>query len=197
MLTRSITLRTYYRSFISTSGVLAGIVIASPYISRMLPASVGSYAFPPLGGVEEVARTALVAMALAATFGVYFWYGSTATDPKTVAIALIVAAILFLAYFGLHLRFVRRVDIPTLSTATYVSIGYERTVFAKTTFDAASDEDLLRSRGLDDEQVRRLWTTNSLIVARLLLFTAYCACILALVVAFSCGVVHEAQATRK
>jgi hypothetical protein len=163
---RPITLRAYYRSFKSASGIIAGIIVASPYISRTLPAGVGSYVFPPLGGVEEVARAALVAMALAATFGVYFWtYSSARGQPRVVPFALIVASILFLAYFGLHLRFVRRVDIPTLETARYVSIGYERTAFAKATFDSASDEDLLRSRGLDDEQIRLLWTPNSLIVA--------------------------------
>ncbi|HZW93856.1 MAG TPA: hypothetical protein VFF64_12970 [Candidatus Eremiobacteraceae bacterium] len=198
MPTRSTTLRSYYQSFKSASGIIAGIVVASPYISRVLPAGLGSYVFPPLGGVEEVARAALVAMALAATFGVYFWTSSSAaTEPRAVTVTLVVAAVLFLVYFGLHLRFVRRVDIPALGTGAYVSIGYERTAFAKANFDSASDEDLLRSRGLDDEQVRLLWTTSSLIVARLLLYVAYCLCVLTLVVAFSLGVVCDAQATHK
>jgi hypothetical protein len=187
-----ITLRQYYSSFKSLSGILAGIVVASPYISKVLPPSVAAYSFPPLGDGEAMARIAVVIFAFAMTFGVYFWaVGSPKNTGRIIAFAFVTSALSFCVYFGLHLGFVRRVDIPSLGTAVYVSVGYERTAFADSAFHSASDEDLLRARGLEDEQLRLLWTEKSLIIARLLLYMAYCVCILALVVAFSFGVAHD------
>jgi hypothetical protein len=194
----SITLKRYYTSFKSLSGVLAGVVAASPYIAKFLPLEVGAYIFPPLGDADAVARLAVVLFALATTFAVFFWaIGSPDSNGKTVAFAFVVGALAFCFYFGLHMAFVRRVDLFSLTTTAYVSVGYERTEFAKTTFASASDEDLLRARGMNDEQVRLLWTKKSLITARLALFIAYCLSVLSLIAAFSFGVFHETYRAHK
>jgi len=188
-----ITLRRYYLSFKSLFGILAGVVAASPYISKVLPVDVGSCVFPPLGDGDAIGRLVAVIFAFALTFGVYFWaVSSPKSAGRVIAFAFVISALSFCAYFAALLGFVRRVDIPSTGVRVYISVGYERTAFAKTTFDSAPDEDLLRARGMDDEQLRLLWTKKSIIIARLALYIPYCLGILALVAAFSFGVFHEA-----
>ena len=87
-------------------------------------------------------------------------------------------------------------DIPTRETAVYVTVGYQRTAFADATFGSVSDWELLRARGTDEEELRKLWTTQSLIIARLALYTAYSLIVLALVVTFSFGVVRDIYSSR-
>ena len=70
-----------------------------------------------------------------------------------------------------------------------VSIGYDRTPFAKANFSSDSDEDMVRARGFDDEEIKKLWTYPSLMVTRLALFGSYCGFILGLVATFSLGIV--------
>jgi len=48
-----------------------------------------------------------------------------------------------------------------------VSVGYDRTQFAKTNFAVESDEDMLRARSTGDEEIKKLWTYQSLTVVRL------------------------------
>lgn len=72
-----------------------------------------------------------------------------------------------------------------------MSVGYDRTQFAKANFGSDSDEDMLRARGTDDEEIKKLWTYQSLAVARLALFISYCGFILGLVAVFSLGIVFD------
>jgi hypothetical protein len=186
------TLRRYYSSFKSLTGILAGLVAAFPYISKLLPSDASAYAFPPLGDGEAIARIAAVLFAVAVTFGVFFWASRLSVNiARVIAISFAISALSFCLYFGLHIGFVRRLDVPSQKTTVYVSVGYERTEFAKANFKSATDEDLIRGRGMDDEQIRLLWTTKSLIIARLSLYVSYCVCILGLVLAFSTGVAHD------
>src|SRR3989442_13766959 len=60
----------YYKSFISLHGIVTGAV-ALPIVSLILPDSISSYAFPPLGNVEFTGRIGAVAFAVAATYVVY------------------------------------------------------------------------------------------------------------------------------
>jgi hypothetical protein len=185
-----ITLKKYYSSFKSLSGVLAGLFAGLPYLSQFLPGS--AYTFPPLGDGEPTARVGLVVLAFATTFGVYFWGSSLyRRTGRMIAAALAICLTCLLIYFVLYERFVRRIDIPSREAAVYVSIGYERTAFAISAFGSAPDEELLRARGTDEEQLRLLWTTKSLIAVRLVLYAAYCGIVLALVAAFSFGVAGE------
>jgi hypothetical protein len=191
--TTSFTLRRYYSSFKSISGILAGIVAASPYISKVVPVEIGAYSFPPLGDVDPIARVSVVIFAFATTFGVYFWkMKSRKSAGRIVGLAFALSALAFCLYMGVHLRVVRRIDIPSLDAVVYVSIGYERTAFAQGLFGGSSDEDLLRARGIEDEQIRLLWTIKSLVLARLVLYLTYLLFIVSLVGAFSIGVADYA-----
>jgi hypothetical protein len=68
---RRITLRQYYSSFKSLSGVLAGSVTAFPLFGYLIQSAtsedVGAYLFPPIGIAEAPARILAIAMAMAST----------------------------------------------------------------------------------------------------------------------------------
>jgi hypothetical protein len=189
----SFTLRQYYLSFKSISGAIAGLFSAFPLLSRLfLPESYRAYCFPPLGSVEGPARIATVALGLATT---YFAFFARATLPsrnrRRVATGLVLAFICLCLYIGLFLRFVRNIDIPSRNTSVQVSVGYERSDFAKTNFAGDSDWELLRERGTSEEDIWRLWTTKSLLISRLSLYISYSLFIFSLVAAFSWGIVDQ------
>jgi len=179
------TLTQYYQGFFSLLGVLAAappiiVAVIVPFLSDSAPA----YGFPPMGDVADFARLGLVCLAFLVTFLVYFWQGGKGA----LVAAAIVSFMCLCVYVALYPKFVLRIDIPSQQTAVHVSVGYERTAFAKATFGSDSDEDMLRARGTDDEEIKKLWTYQSLTVARLALFVSYCGFILGLVAVFSIGI---------
>jgi hypothetical protein len=184
------TLKKYYFSFKSLSGAFAALFAALPFLSKFFPG--GAYIFPPLGDLEAPARIGALLLAFAATYAVYFIVKGGAVKPgRLIAMMVFVGFIGLLAYLVLFERFVRAINIPSMHETVYVTVGYERTAFATTNFDSAPDEELLRARGPDEEQLRILWTFKSLAIARLTLFLAYSVMLLALVAAFSVGVGAE------
>jgi hypothetical protein len=181
-----VTLEQYYKAFWSLSGLLAAAPpVVTTVVLPFLPDRASVYGFPPMGDVGGFAGLGLVCLAVLVTYLVYFWRGG---KWPLVAAALI-AFLSLCVYIALYPRFVLRVDIPSLKTATRVSVGYDRTPFARANFSSDSDEDMLRARGFDDEEIKKLWTYRSLIVARLALFASYCGFILGLVATFSLGIV--------
>jgi hypothetical protein len=179
-------LKQYYKAFWSLSGALAAAPpIIAAVVTPFLPDSASFCGFPPMGDVGTFARLGLLCLAVLVTYLVYFWRGGK----WLLSVAALLAFLSLCAYLALYPRFVLRVDIPSLKTTTRVSVGYDRTPFAKAHFSSDSDEDMLRARGFDDEEIKKLWTYRSLIVARLVLFGSYCGFILGLVAAFSLGVV--------
>lgn len=182
------TIKQYYQAFWSLSGLLAA---APPLITTIvlpfLPDSASVYGFPPMGDVGSFARLALVCLAVLVSYLVYFWRGGK----WPLGVTALVAFLSLCAYISLYPRFVAKIDVPSLKTVVRVSVGYERTPFAITNFGSDSDEDMLRLRGFDEEEIKKLWTYHSLVVARLALFGSYCGFILGLVASFSLGVVFN------
>jgi hypothetical protein len=184
------TLEHYYKAFFSLSGLLAAAPpVVTTLVLPFLPDKGSVCGFPPLGDVGGFASLGLVCLAVLVTYLVYFWRGGK----WTLSLAALVAFLSLCVYVALYPRFVLRVDIPSLKTATRVSVGYDRTPFARANFSSDSDEDMLRARGFDDEEIKRLWTYRSLTIARLALFGSYCGFILGLVATFSLGIVHGLQ----
>jgi hypothetical protein len=178
----------YYKNFASISGALAAATLSGPVVSIWLPEPTQSYIFPPLGEETVPARLGLIALAIAVTFIAFF----AAQRPSNIfrrllAIGLVSLLALFFYLVSFH-YFVRRVDVPVNNSAILVSIGYERTEFADRSFDSESDWDILRERGTGDEEILKLWTVRSIIIARLCLATSYCGMVLPLVLIFSLGV---------
>lgn len=180
------TLKQYYKAFWSLSGVLAAAPpIVAAIVTPLLPDSASVYGFPPMGDVGGFARLGLLCLAVLVTYLVYFWHGGK----WLLVVAAAIAFLSLCAYIALYPRFVLRIDVPSQRTAVHVSVGYDRTLFARANFNSDSDEDMVRARGFDDEEIKKLWTFRSLTVARLALFGSYCGFILGLVAAFSLGIV--------
>ncbi len=98
-----------------------------------------------------------------------------------MTLIVVFAAIFFFAYLAARIYFVRTIEIPSIEGVEIVSVGYERTDFAKSVFGAESDLDMLRARGGSDEEILRLWTTRSVYVSRIALLGSYLGCALLLV----------------
>jgi hypothetical protein len=136
----------------------------------------------------------MMALAVAVTYAAYFSRGVSAKARARGIAGFVAASALFLVfYLGLNYRFVRRIDVPSRNTSVLVSVGYERTEFANTTFGSATDEEILRQRGPEDEQIRKLWAFGSVLTARLVLFGSYCGFVLALISAVSVGIVSQLE----
>jgi hypothetical protein len=176
------------------SGYLAAAGSVIPFAAMLLPGTLAGYGFPPLGNIETFARIGTFLLALGTT---YFAFFASSDDPgvnrKLVVRALIAAPVFLCVYLALCFLVVRTVPIPTQGTAIQVSVGYERTEFAKANFGTESDWEILRERGPDEEQIAKLWTRKSLLVSRMGLYISYLLFILTLVAGFSFGVVCEVQ----
>jgi hypothetical protein len=90
-------------------------------------------------------------------------------------------------------RFVRRVEIPSRNESVLVSIGTQRTEFATKNFPGNTDLEMLKQRGLGEEEVEKLWTLNSISLARLLLWAPYCGLFLFSLAALGIGIASEVQ----
>jgi hypothetical protein len=184
-LRQGVGLKAYYKNFKSVSGALASATGLGPLFSGWLPATAQGYIFPPLGDATWPARFGIVVFAAAATY-IAFYYPDKDSRISMAALFSISFVSLCL-YLVSYMQFVRRIDISS-ATEIHVSIGYERTQFAKQNFDDESDWDILRARGIDDEAISQLWTRRSLEIARLCLFFSFCGIIVPLVLVFSLGV---------
>lgn len=184
----------YYKSFRSILGVLAALVAASPLLSKALPAEASQHIFPPLGQIESLARVGAVAFAILATY-VAFFLGSANGTAKVVISALLALAF-FVAFFALSSRLVRTIDIPSQNAAFAVSVGFERSDFAKNNFANYSDWDMLRNRGMSDEEIEKLWTPNSVIAGRLSLWSSCVGFVVASVFALCFGVLFQTSAAK-
>jgi hypothetical protein len=87
MSNESVTLRQYYLSFKSISGVMAGVFGAIPLLSKFVPAPYTCDAFPPMGTAEVPARFAAVVLALALTFCAFFARGDSTIGARKRIIA--------------------------------------------------------------------------------------------------------------
>jgi hypothetical protein len=188
MHTAAVTLNNYYKSFVSISGAFAAATGLGPLFSTV-PTPALSYLFPPLGDVAVPARLGLVVLAATMT---YLAFHSSGERNKVVMRGLFgISVLAACCYLIAYMQFVRKIDIPSANSTIHVSVGYSRTPFAERTFDGASDWDILRARGTSDEEIFKLWTEESVVVARLCLFASFCGFILPLVLIFSLGVRNQ------
>jgi hypothetical protein len=180
----------YYKSFRSILGALTALVAASPLLSKVLPAGVSEHVFPPLGQIDSSARIGAVAFAVLATY-IAFFFGQGNAKAK-VSVAASLGLVFFLAFLGLSLRLVRTIDVPSQGSSVAVSVGFERSDFAKKTFANDSDWEMLRQRGMSEEEIEKLWTPNSVIAGRLALWVACVGFVVSSVFALCFGLVSNA-----
>lgn len=172
-------LKKYLERFKSVIGALTGALAVLPLLSEVLPGKAGDYAFPPVGTYQLFWTVLSVAVAAATILFIYYFArGSSyvAQHDRRMKTFVLVAAfggLGILAYFIAVQLVVREVWIPTESKAIAVSVGFHRTEFAEKEFSGKSDWEMLKTMGFEEEQIRKLWTISSILVARALLFAAY------------------------
>jgi len=185
-----LSLKQYY---VSARGLATAVAAIAVPLASIIGSGSGSHVFPPLGSMDGIARIGLVALSLAVSLGVYFL--AAVKPPKSpsrvIWTTLSLAVVCLLVYLSAYQRFVRQIEIPSRGSSVYVSVGYQRTQFAEQTFGPASDEEMLRARGTSEEEIGRLWTKKSLIIARLVLYLSCAVTTLALLFLFSFGVAHD------
>lgn len=191
----SVTTSEYYGAFSSYGLAISGVVAALPFVSLLFRDAVSSYAFPPLGDIGGPARLGACAFCVFATYLVFLlWNDSPPTViQKRAGILFILAIVLFVAYLTAYHRFVKVIKIPAQHSAVTVSVGFKRTDGARQTFaPTASDEEMLRDRGMTEEEIEGLWTGWSVLIARLALLLSYLGCAVCLVGLFSLGALKHA-----
>lgn len=170
-----ITIEDYYKKFRSIFGAVTGAIGVLPLISGLFPEKWASYLFPPLGNIWRLVAATLAGLV---TLALFYAKDLDAAVSKKGRLQLLIRPLLLavigaVAFLIVDNRFVRTVEIPSLDKNVSVIVGFERTSFASSNFPQASDWELLRQRGLSDEQIHELWTGTSILVARLLLFASY------------------------
>jgi hypothetical protein len=188
--TKPPTLVDYYKNFKEVSGVLAAAVSALPLLSAVLPATASAYMFPPLGGATMPARLGVVILAAVMTY-IAFYSIKPANIARRFLLVALISFVALICYLFCYQHFVRRIDVPANNGEIFVSVGYKRSDFAERTFHSETDEEMLKARGISDEEVSRLWTPRSLDLARFLLLAAYCGFLLPVVSILSLGVRYQ------
>jgi len=193
---RPIKLKTYYLNFKTVRGLVTAFAAGLPLIPKVTPGTSTEYLLAPLGDLDNLARFSFAIFCLAVTYLVYFRYqGQSPTARKrTFLLCLMVIPLSSLClYFVFCDSYVRKVDIPTIGRAAYVSVGYQRSEFANQNFASLTDEEMLRQRGLTEEEVRKLWTHMSLLAVRVILFFSWCGFLLPLILGLSLGVLDQLE----
>jgi hypothetical protein len=179
----SVTLIQYFAAFKTSFAALAGLGIAPALLSRLIP-DWSAYIFPPLGSIEPAARIGTVLLGVIVICCGYLIIDKPTIRPYIIS-ASIVTAFCLVIYLAATTVYVRRIEIPSQNKAIFVSIGAKRSEFAIKEFGSESDWDILRERGPNEEEVYKLWTPQSIIWARLLLYLAYLGIVLGWTFCFS------------
>jgi hypothetical protein len=190
-----LTINQYYRSYRSVLGAISVLFWALPFVSLILPSSYAGCFFPPLGPFEPVARLLTVVFAAFATYVAYFLPWKRAG--LTIAASALVFFVCILLYGWSFTSFVRVIQIESKQEAVSVSIGNERTEFASKNFPDKSDSEMLRLRGIREEEIERLWTMKSILLARFSLRAPYCCSIFVLLIALGIGIGAEVEKTHR
>lgn len=146
-----------------------------PIVAAIIPEQWSSYFFPPL---NDLYRMFAVTFGGLVTVLVYSladsaFVRSRKKRPLVQGLVFILGILGAGTFLVSTTLFVRTIERPAISDTVTVSVGYERTQFARNTFRDDTDENMLRQRGPTEEEIRRLWTPRSIIVARLSLLLSY------------------------
>lgn len=185
----------FYKAFLSLNGAIATAFLVLPYVAEILPERISPYLFPLLSNVEGIARLGAVVFPGLATYVVFIYAREypVAKIRKPTLIFFLTSLVLFLFYVAASHRFVKAVAVPSEHRSITVSIGYERTEFARETFPSSTDIEMLHDRGTTEEDIERLWTARSLLYARLMLYISYLGCMMAIISVLSLGAIREAS----
>lgn len=159
------------RTFLKTFRLIQIAIFALPIGAKAINLR-SAFVFPPLG--------TLGAYTVFITCGVV---GLAALLPTTIHgvkalrfsffTALVIVCICTPVYFVLIGRYVVRIDAPSQNWTTFISIGSERTQFARENFPNSTDQEMMEARGPTEDEVNKLWVPESVTNVRLGLLGFY------------------------
>jgi hypothetical protein len=146
----------------------AGVVVA-PYLAQHYSAS--SFIWPPLGSVETYG--AYAAIVLIGLFSLLPNLLESKQQAKSwLKWAVATTCVMFLLYAFLVERYVISVDTPANGVQTR-SVGFRVEPRIRAQFPDLNDAELLRKGGLEDWQIQKVWTPDSVLALRLSLLIAF------------------------
>lgn len=156
-----------------SSSLSRGVLSSVPVVGASLNHLSGfpPILWPPLGSINFYASA--LATALIASVGFYPIRSIEKGVWKRRAVfGLIVCVVSLLAYAYFLSTFVKAIETPNNGTQ-YRTVGSQRTEMALNRFPGATDGQLLRVAGLNDDDIEKMWTPSSVTWARLKLFLSY------------------------
>lgn len=167
-----VSLGDYLKRICTSFGALAALGAILPLAS--LAGDWAAFLFPPLGDLTPIARIGCVVAVLVVICCGYVGVGGKGLK-KWILMWCVLALASAFGYVYYSLQYVLR--IPSGSAFFLVSIGSEKTDFAVRTFAKGESQwEMVESRGLSDEQITKLWTSQSVLRNRLELFFTYTTC---------------------
>lgn len=158
-----------FRRYIATVGSVAAALVALPISAKMMHVD-SPYLNPPLGTLDSFVVP--IAVPLVGLFAALPWLFGLKHSARVGALLSAALCILsFVSYSVFVSRYIVRVDAP--GAVLQVSVGTERTEWAKRNLDGDSDALALMTAGWSEVEIREIWTVHSIVVARLKLLISF------------------------
>jgi hypothetical protein len=170
------TLSQYFKGFTILRGVAAGVPFVPPLLSVCLPDSntFVEYLYPPVGDFQRLGVAATVGFLLLTTVLVFRFCRSIRIIPLRAYVILVVGFVIGVCgLIAIYVPYVARVELASVNQEVLVSIGGERTEFARKAYQQKSDDEMLQIRGPWETEIKKLWTLRSIVAVRTLLWLFY------------------------
>ena len=157
----------YLRKFLGLKGLVGLVAWAYPIIGGLLGIE-RRQMIPPLDASSLVIYVILFTMVVLVGYSLRYWCVFSNRQWMTAALSVVLfgtAVFCALRYYSWREKAIRCWEVQPdrdKPKTVCVIIGLERTEFAKENFGDLSDVEMLKSRGWEPEQVRLLWTPESL-----------------------------------
>jgi hypothetical protein len=160
----------YLKTMCTSVGLLGGLGAALPIVS-FFP-NEAAYCFPPVGDLTPVARVGCIAIVLIIICCGYIGVGAIRGLKVCIIVSAILAITAAVIYISFALQYVLKIQTP--NSFVLVSIGSKETDFARRTFtNGESAWDMVKMRGLSDDQIKKIWTPDSVRDNQLKLLFSY------------------------
>jgi len=168
-----ITLSDYYKHFGSIYGAITALAGILPLLSLIGIDKVSPYIFPPLGDFSEVFKILTLIFIVLITFVVFNLNSKKQLASKNFRanLFLLFLGLIFLSIFSFFITTQIFIEaVPSKTGTIYVSKGYDRLPDKN---DERSDLELIVDVGYKDKDLKQIWTHQSIIIARVVIFLSY------------------------
>ena len=157
----------YLRKFLGLKGLVGLVVWSYPIIGRLLGIE-SRLMIPPIDASFHVIYVALFTMVILVGYSLRYWHVFSNKQWITSILSIVfigMAAFCSLRYYSWQEKGIICLEVQPehdKPQTVCVIIGLERTEYAKKDLGNLSDKEMLERRGFEPEQVKLLWTPESL-----------------------------------